>query len=288
MTRIYPNIVPENNLRLPDALTIKHGPARLLSTFVLEGDKAARRMGIRLRLRHDFPELLYVNKQQIAKGNWYRLPDYFNPEYSNLSPENSYWVSGESENGEIVVTQAGRIYYWPESTLEQEALTMFYAEREQGRRCTVTAAVAKAITGVVFCAGSHWIRPDFRGRRLSHLLARLGRAYAVSRWPVDWAVGLVAPILVEKGVAGGYGYKHASRSIFFPASPWGDIEFVVSYLTARESYGDLADFLAAGLSGLAPIGPENDFASPSTSMPLDERVTRTSSDGVFQGNNSRS
>ena len=48
MTLIYPNIVPENNLRLPDALTIKHGPARLLSRFVLEGDKAARQMGLRL------------------------------------------------------------------------------------------------------------------------------------------------------------------------------------------------------------------------------------------------
>jgi hypothetical protein len=288
MTLIYPNIVPENNLRLPDALTVKHGPARLLSRFVLEGDKAARQMGMRLRLRHDFPELLYVNKQQIAKGNWYRLADYFNPEYSNLSSENSYWISGETENGEIVVTQAGRVYYWPESTLEQEALTMFYAEREQGRRCSVTAAVAKAITGVVFCAGSHWIRPDFRGRRLSHLLARLGRAYAVSRWPVDWAVGLVAPILVEKGVAGGYGYRHASRSIFFPASPWGDIEFVVSYLTAKESYADLAAFLATGFSGSSPIGREKDFASPSVSMPLEERDTRTSSDGVFQGSNSRS
>jgi hypothetical protein len=34
MTLIYPNIVPENNLRLPDALTVKHGPARLLSRFV--------------------------------------------------------------------------------------------------------------------------------------------------------------------------------------------------------------------------------------------------------------
>jgi hypothetical protein len=42
MTLIYPNIVPENDLRLPDALTVKHGPVRLLSRFVLEGDKAAR------------------------------------------------------------------------------------------------------------------------------------------------------------------------------------------------------------------------------------------------------
>jgi hypothetical protein len=59
MTLIYPNIVPEDNLRLPDALTIKYGPARLLATFVLEGDKAARQQGIRLRVRNDFEELLY-------------------------------------------------------------------------------------------------------------------------------------------------------------------------------------------------------------------------------------
>ena len=64
MTLIYPNIVPENNLRLPDALTIKHGPAQLIAKFVLEGDKAARRMGIRLRLRHDFHDLVYVNKER--------------------------------------------------------------------------------------------------------------------------------------------------------------------------------------------------------------------------------
>ena len=64
MSLIYPNIVPENNLRLPDALTIKYGPAPLLARFVLEGDKAARELGIRLRLRYDFGELLYLNKQK--------------------------------------------------------------------------------------------------------------------------------------------------------------------------------------------------------------------------------
>ena len=107
MTAIYPNVVPENNLRLPDALTIKHGPARLLSTFVLEGDKAARRLGIRLRLRHDFPELVYVNEQQIANNNWYPLAKMFDPGVSDLVPENSYWISGEDEHGEIVLTPSG-------------------------------------------------------------------------------------------------------------------------------------------------------------------------------------
>jgi len=107
MTLIYPNIVPENNLRLPDALTIKHGPARLLATFVLEADKAARQTGIRLRLRHDFGELLYINRQQAALGTWFRLVDHLNPEYSDLTPENSYWISGENEQGEIVLLKQG-------------------------------------------------------------------------------------------------------------------------------------------------------------------------------------
>ena len=35
----FVNIVPQNNLRLPDALTIKHGPAPLLSRFTIAGDR---------------------------------------------------------------------------------------------------------------------------------------------------------------------------------------------------------------------------------------------------------
>ena len=147
MTLIYPNIVPENNLRLPDALTVKHGPARLLSRFVLEGDKAARQMGLRLRLRHDFGELLYLNEREVAHGNWFKLVNMYNPSYCDLAPENSYWISGENEEGDIVLTQAGRIYYWPETSLAEEAHSMFYAGRGEGQLCNVTAPAAGRIGG---------------------------------------------------------------------------------------------------------------------------------------------
>ncbi len=284
MTPIYPNIVPENNLRLPDALTIKHGPAAMLAKFVLEGDKAARQIGIRLRLRHDFGELLYLNEREVAHGNWFKLVNMFNPAYCDLSAENSYWISGENDRGEIVLTQAGRIYYWPETSLAEEARAMFYAGRDEGQTCTVTAAAADHISGVVFCGGSHWIRQDFRGRRLSHLLARLGRAYAMSRWPVDWSIALVAPVLVEKGVSAGYGYKHASHSIFFPASPWGDLEVVLAYLSVIEAYDDLAEYLTNELAGSDTEG----LWSTSPRRLRDDRVTSTSSDGVFHGSSNRS
>jgi hypothetical protein len=284
MSLIYPNIVPENNLRLPDALTIKHGPAPLLAKFVLEGDKMARQLGIRLRLRHDFGELLYVNKERIAKGDWYRLPNMFHPEYSDLTPENSYWISGENDQGEIVITQAGRVYYWPATNLEQEARLMFYAGREEGQRCVVTAEDAKFITGVVFYGGSVWIRPDFRGRHLSRLLPRLGRAYALARWPVDAGISFVTRALVDKGIAAGYGYKHTSYSIFYPGSPWGDVEFALVSLSALEAYDDFTAMLATELSG----SEKRDSGRVSLPNLRDDSVTKISSEGVFQGSSSRS
>jgi hypothetical protein len=58
---------------------------------------------------------------------------------------------------------------------------------------------------------------------------------------------LVAPVLIEKGVSAGYGYKHASRSIFYPASPWGDLEVVLAYLSQNEAYKDIAEYLATEL-----------------------------------------
>jgi hypothetical protein len=284
MTLIHTNIVPENNLRLPDALTIKHGPARLLAPFVLEGDKAARQIGIRLRLRHDFHELVYVNRQQVNHGTWFRLVDHLNPEYSDLTPENSYWISGENEQGEIVLTQAGRVYDWPDTNLESESRSMFYAGRDEGRGCIVTAQDAKLITGVVFIGGARWTRPDYRAVPPSRLLSRLGRAYAFARWPIDWAFAFMAPVLVQKGVAAAYGYPHSSHSIFFPESPWGDLEVVLTSASATEAYDDLANFLIAELSG----SEESGSRVTSSSSIFDDRVTKISSDGVLQGSSSLS
>jgi hypothetical protein len=284
MSLIYPNIVPENNLRLPDALTIKHGPAPLLSKFVLEGDKYVRDTGIRLRLRHDFDELVYVNKEQSARGNWFPLVDMFNPECTDLVPENSYWLSGERENGEIVLTWAAHVYYWPTTTLADEAQVLFCGPEHQGLRCQVSSAAARKISGIVVWSGSHWIHPDFRQHRLSQLMSRLGRAFAVARWPVDWMIALVTPALVNKGVASGYGYPHLSGSIYFPGSPLGDLELVLAYVSAQETYEDFRNFLAMSLSGSRALG-SSPFGSR---MPLDNSVTSTSPEPVFHGSSNRS
>ena len=106
----------------------------------------------------------------------------------------------------------------------------------------------------------------------------------MSRWPVDWAIALVAPVLIEKGVSAGYGYKHASRSIFYPASPWGELQVVLAYLSQTEAYEDIAEYLGTELSG----SMTDVLSTASARRPRDDKVTSTSSEGVFHGSSSLS
>jgi hypothetical protein len=281
MPLAYANIVPENNLRLPDALTVKHGPARLLSRFVLEGDKAVRRKGIELRLRHDFDELVYFNKQQIALGAWYPLVDMFNPERTELTPENAFWISGENEDGEIVLTWGARIFDWAGTNLLEQARAFWFG-RDLGQPCVITAAAARLISGVCVCGGASWIRPDYRRQHLSRIVPRIGKAYACARWPLDWSFCCIGRPNVDKGLAENYGQRNLSYSLFFPDTPYG--EQVLAYTPIEEVYDDLANFLAVELSSRNSPVPE---AIPAPAI-LEHIVTRTSSDGVFQGSISRS
>jgi len=277
---VYPNIVPSNNLRLPDALTIRHGPAPLLARFILEGDKAVRDIGLRLRLRSDFDELIYINKQHVAIGDWLPVPEAFNPDFAELNGENAFWVCGENDKGDIVVTWASRIYNWVGTSLAEQVRVAWYG-RDLGQPCVVTAEAAKLIGGVVSCAGASWVRPDFRGKHLSHLMPRIGKAYACSRWPIDWAIGFIGLSNLDKGLAASYGQKNLSYSILYPGSAWGEV--ALAYTSVGEVYEDLAEFLAKKL-GRADRAAYETLSSTS----LAQEVTNTSSEGVFQGSNRRS
>jgi hypothetical protein len=58
MASTFSNIVPQNNLRLPDALTVRQGSGPFIGRIIIQGDRIARGVGIHLRLRTDFDGLL--------------------------------------------------------------------------------------------------------------------------------------------------------------------------------------------------------------------------------------
>ena len=281
MTLIYPNIVPENNLRLPDALTIKHGPARLLSRFVLAADRAARRKGILLRVRHDFDELLRINKYYVSRDLWYPLVDAFNPNCMELTPENAFWLSGEDENGEVVLTNACRIYNWTDTNLAEQACTLWYGS-DVGQPCVVTAEAAASITGGVAWGGASWVRPDHRGKHLSYLVPRIMKAYACARWPIDWSICYIGIANVTRGLAATYGHKNLGYSITYPGSPLG--EMVLAYTSADEFYDELTTYMEGDSSAIEPV----DFHDISVPRGFEHIVTKTSPVGVFHGSINRS
>jgi hypothetical protein len=280
----YQTIVPENNLRLPDALTVRQGVGPLIGRFVLEGDRAARAVGIHLRLRHDFDGLVAFSKAEAAAGRWYPVTDQYNPERADISPHNGFWIAGENDAGEIVTTTAGRVFDWRGTNLAEQAVTVFYG-RDEGQPCTITpnlAEITRQITGIVYSAGAAWVRPDYRKRELSQLMQRMAKAYALSRWPIDWAVGFVPRALAENGTAAGYGVKHLGFSFFYPGLRWP--ELVLAYTSAQEAYDDFGAFLDDELSDPAT----RKFAAGSLGSSLAHDVTRVSPEGVRHGSSNRS
>jgi hypothetical protein len=272
--------VPENNLRLPDALTVNYGPAPLLSRFVVAADRAVRRRGITLRVRHDFEELLDISEFYAARNLWYPLCEAINPRVADLTPENAFWIAGENEHGEVVVTNACRILDWTGTNLAEQASRMWYG-RNATQRCILTADAAEVIAGVVAWGAAAWVRPDYRGRQLSYLTGRTHKAYAFARWPIDWSFCYISISNVSRGLAATWGHKHLSYSINHPGSLQG--EMAVAYSSAPDFYADIADFMAS-----AEIISDADFAGIAPPIGLEHIVTNTSSEGVFQGSISRS
>jgi hypothetical protein len=281
MASDYPTPVPPNNLRLPDALTVRQGSGPAIGRFVIEGDRAARAFGLNLRLRHDFEELVYFSHCEAAAGRWYPVTDQFNPERSDISPENGFWIAGENEAGAIVTVSAARVFDWRDTNLEEQAVAVFYG-RDDGQPCIIApevAQVARQISGLVYSAGAAWVRPDYRKRELSQLMQRMAKAYALSRWPLDWAIGFVPRALADNGTALGYGVKHLGYSFFYPELRWS--ELVLAYTTGEEVYEDFDTFLDDELA-------ERKFAARSLGSSLTHDVTTVSPEAVRQGSSSRS
>jgi hypothetical protein len=116
---------------------------------------------------------------------------------------------------------------------------------------------------------------------LSHLFPRIAKAYALSRWPLDWIIGYVSPAGIKKGLAAGYGAKHTSPSVFYPDSVG---EAVLLYTSAEEAAEDLIEFLDSKLPRVSDAAG----VSPSFETTLAHEVTSTSPELVFHGSSSRS
>ena len=165
------------------------------------------------------------------------------PRRSDVSPANAFWISGENDAGEIVSTNAARIYYWPDTNFGEQAVAMWYG-RDEGQPVIVSTDVAKSISGVVQNMGSAWVRPDYRSRGLSHLLPRISRAYGLSRWPVDWIIAFVTMAHRPERLRLRLRRSAFQRQRHLSGTPSARAGVIVAYTTRDEAYDDLDSYLA--------------------------------------------
>lgn len=237
----------QHDLRLPDAVTVRHGPIQFLSRFFLVADQTARDRGIRLRIRTDMDALLDLNRRETAKGNWYPVLPPFNCELDDLNPENSFWISGVDEKGETVVAQAARLYHWHDSSLADHVRSMMYPDPSCTLPCHVDCEAAYKVRGVVYFGGSTWIRPDHRRKGLGGMMPQVSRAYGAATWGTDWSIAFIQRHLIDLKMHEAYGYREATFGFTLPGSPWGDLEIAL----ARQSSLELLAYLEAFVSKAA-------------------------------------
>lgn len=250
-----PFAADSHRVRLPDQITIDHGPIDRLGRYFLLLDREAQARGLSLSLHTDFAELERVNAAN--QQSWSAITPLFDHRCGGIGPENGFWIAGRNAAGEIVATQAARFYAWLDCTLESEltSLRLFYdapmRQKQPAERCLVTAPCARQIGGRVVFSGSTWVRPDYRGQGLAAILPRLSRAYAFTRWHSDITMSMVRRKLVEGGVVRAYGYTRVEYSVHWLGSAKGDLELAVVWMDRAELFADMERFMAARVAAEA-------------------------------------
>jgi len=230
--------------RLPAHLKIKYGPVDLLGRFFLWADSAARDRGVTLSFG-SLQDLLEVNRGN--SDSWRPLVPVFDEALGGVTPETAFVLLGRNKHGEVVTTQAARIYDWPGTSLQDEAtsLRMFFADPDaafaRGDRCKIATPMAGKIRGRVVFSGAVWYRRDFRGKDIATIQSRIGRAYAFTRWNSDFTIGMIADAVIAGGLFGRAGYTKIEHScIELVAAPLGEMRCGLGWMRSDELLADLA------------------------------------------------
>jgi hypothetical protein len=259
-----PDLTPTNGLAgsLPAAdgarphrplisdITVEHGPPDLLGRFFLKADTAARRRGVTLSFAR-MQDLIDVNRSNPE--TWRPILPLFDPECGGIDDENSFCILGHNAKGEIVATQAARLYRWRDTSFEEEAssLRLFYAEPDRHRaekeQVEVTAPIARKLSGSVIFAGGIWYRPDYRNVGLPYILPWLSRAYAYTRWNHDFSMSIMAEEVYARGMARRSGYTKADWEVWLrhtPVAPTGNIRCALVWMDEDDLLSGVEEFLS--------------------------------------------
>jgi hypothetical protein len=213
---------------------------------ILAAEQHCKSVGVTLKFA-SAQEFLEVNKSN--RDTWLPVASLFNPEFCELTNDNSLFVIGYDAEQQPVACQACRLYDWTDTSFKEqcESLRMWYddpaAMRQPHESATVTALSAAGTTGLVAYSGAAWYRPDYRKKGLVKYLPRLSRAYAAGVWRSEVTITLMTEQNVALGVFPRNGYANIEWGVDVMNNRSGTIRFAYIWSKQDEMVRDLRSFL---------------------------------------------
>ena len=232
---------------LIDSIEINHGPVGMLGRFFLLADQLITDLGITIN-RASLADL--AGLQSAHKSSWALFPPMLDVRLSAIPEDMSYALVGRNAAGDIVCAQGGRIYSTGDRSLADivQDQSFFYATGSipllNAPRIALSAPSASVITGTFVYSGALWVRPDYRGQRLSRLLPRLSRAFALAHWNTRFTIALVSEQIAKSSLFEMYGYQKIEPKFSISGLMAQDMVGSLMWMDVDELTDDLARFLA--------------------------------------------
>lgn len=177
-------------------------------------DAALVRLGITLTIETDFNAL----KELLADLRPdHPIGDPFRPDLHNITPENSCYIVGRNERGDVMYIHALRVLNTGRKTVAEYFRRNFLSfsppelqidvERSRYRACPD----AHRMRGRIVYSGEVWVGGapgEYRGTGLISFLMRHAMLAAMQRFEADYFLGFVTQTNAMRGVTVRFGYMH--------------------------------------------------------------------------------
>lgn len=225
---------------------IDFGPPDLLGRLFLKADRELHELGIQLSFA---PVEMLIDLNRQHRASWRPLVPIFDHRVGGIDNKNGFCLVGRNCAGEIVATQACRLYTLTDRTLKEEceSLKLFYADPEQSKglqeTCTITCPIADTLTGRVTYTGAVWFRPDYRSLGITSILGRVAKAYAFTKWYTDVTLTLMIQDVYAAGTARRAGFPHHEWEVWMRNTPLGTARAALIWMNTAEMLDYMQAFL---------------------------------------------
>lgn len=198
------------------------------ANFISSATKLITNNGLTIETGSDFSALEFFIRKQSERS---ALTSMFASSNNNLGEDTGFWIIGRSKNGELVHTQAIRLFDLGENSLASFMNSRFHEFTPKSWQVDrihsnyQAASGSQQISGTVCYHGEFWLKGGVggcRGDGLTVIFARIAIIISLMKWSPDFIFALMHSRTICKGLAAKAGFMHTEQNNLFWKIPGQD------------------------------------------------------------------